>query len=262
MIRLLFSLILIVSFNSFADEVWNSNHGKVIYSEDTGTTALWQYNDSGLDNGIIYIENLAGVYSNRGSYEGYWAQDRSDVKCETKRDGINGRTTAYWGYFQVRFIDKGFPSSWLAKWGYCEQALTKDWKGTPVTSVNSPNVNGVLDSTSEMISFAKGASSAAYKKTMYQGKNHYYYFTARAGQTLNLDLSSQENNANFSIYKPFYLLTETDGVIDVKGEILNGKKSAYKMQNWLGELPISGQYLIVINTNQGNSTYNLQIFIK
>ncbi|MDQ7090179.1 MAG: hypothetical protein Q9M50_05970 [Methylococcales bacterium] len=259
---LLFSTALVISFNSFADEVWNSNHGKVIYSEDSGTTALWQYNDNGRDGGIIYIENLAGVYNNRGSYEGYWAQDNGDVPCETERGGVNGRTTTYWGYFHINFIDKDFPSHWKALWGNCEGDLTKEWNGTPVTSVNTPKGDETLDDASEIIRFAKGASSAAYKKNMLKGKSHYYYFTAREGQMLNLDLASQENNATFSIYKPFYRLTEADDVVEVKGEILNGKKSAYQMKHWLGEVPISGQYLIVIEGSRGNVAYNLQIFIK
>ncbi len=260
---LLFSLALVISFNSFADEVWNSSHGKVIYSEDSGTTALWRYNDDGRYGGIIYIENLAGVYSDRGSYTGYWAQDQGDVICETERDGINGRRTKYWGRFHIDFIDKDFPSRWQARWGNCKDALTKDWKGTPVTSVNTPKADETLHNVSEIIRFSRGASSAAYEKTMLPGGSHYYYFTARAGQMLNLDLVSKENNAVFSIYKPFYRLSETGGVIDIKGEILNGTKAAYQMKNWLGKLPVAGQYLILIDgIKQGNVSYNLQIFIK
>ncbi len=260
---LFFSLALVISFNSLADEVWNSSHGKVIYSEDSGTTALWRYNDDGRYGGIIYIENLAGVYSDRGSYVGYWAQDQGDVICETERDGINGRMTKYWGHFQINFIDKDFPSRWQARWGNCEEPLTKEWKGTPVTSVNTPKTDESLHDVSEIIRFVRGSSSAAYKKTLLKGKNHYYYFTARAGQMLNLDLISKKNDVVFSIYKPFYRLTETKGLIEIKGEILNGKKAAYQMKHWLGKLPTAGQYLILIEgAKQGNTAYDLQIFIK
>ncbi|MCK5728070.1 MAG: hypothetical protein KAH08_02500 [Methylococcales bacterium] len=262
LVLLLFNVTLLISFNSSADEVWNSNHGKVIYSEDSGTTALWRYNDNGRHGGIIYIENLAGVYSNRGSYEGYWAQDKGDVSCKTERDGVNGRTTAYWGRFHINFIDKDYPSRWQATWGNCAQPLTKKWKGIPVTAVNTPDSNSALQQSSEVIRFSKGASSASYAKTIPQNENHYYYFTARKGQTLNLDLSSKESNAVFSIYKPFYRLTESDGVIEVKGEILDGKKAAYQMMHWLGELPMSGQYLIAMEAQKRDASYKLQIFIK
>ena len=260
-VLLIFNTTLIISFNSFADEVWNSNHGKVIYSEDSGTTALWRYNDNGREGGIIYIENLAGIYSDRGSYDGYWAQDKGDVQCKTERDGVNGRTTAYWGRFHIDFIDKNHPSRWQATWGNCEQALTKNWKGIPVTAVNTPS-DGPLQESSEIIRFAKGASSASYAKTIPEKKHHYYYFTARKGQTLNLDLSSKENNAVFSIYKPFYRLTESDGMMEVKGDILDGKKAAYQMMHWLGPLPMSGQYLIAMEGKKGSASYKLQIFIK
>lgn len=256
------SLTLILSFNSMADEVWNSTYGKIINAEDLGTTALWQYNKNTKERGVIYIKNLAGVYTNRGSYDGYWAQDNSEVACDTKRDGVNGRPTVYWGGFHLDFIDKDYPSRWQAKWGYCQQPLTNDWKGTPITLVKTPKTDESLYASSEIIKFARGASSATYEKIIFDGKNHYYYFTAREGQMLNLDLSSQKNNAIFSIYKPFYRLTETNSLIQVKGDILNDEQVAYQKEHWFGELPISGQYLIVIGTTQGNASYNLRIFIK
>ncbi|MEH2174828.1 hypothetical protein [Nostoc sp.] len=41
---------------AFADEVWNSGYGKVVYQSDRGKTAIWTY-----PGGTIFIEGLAGI---------------------------------------------------------------------------------------------------------------------------------------------------------------------------------------------------------
>jgi hypothetical protein len=250
------------SVNALSEEIWNSTRGKVINTEDLGTTALWRYNENTAQRGVIYIKNLAGVYTNRGAYQGYWAQEQAEVLCKNKRDGVNGKSTAYWGGFRIEFIDKDYPSRWQAKWGYCEQPLTRAWKGTPITLVKTPKTDESLYTTSEIIKFARGASSAVYEKIMFDGKKHYYYFTAHEGQMLNLDLSSQQNNAFFAIYKPDYQLAEVNRIIKVEGDILNSEKTTYQGVHWLGQLPLSGEYLIVISATRGNASYNLRIFIK
>lgn len=104
-----------------ADEVWNTNTGKVVYESEQGSTAIWTYG-SGAEAGIIYILGLAKVYKNRGRYDGYWAQKTSKQKCDSERLGLNGEMTPYWGRFQIRFIDKNFPSRWEAVWSYCDGA--------------------------------------------------------------------------------------------------------------------------------------------
>lgn len=127
-----FFLALITSQSVLADEVWNTNYGKVVYEKEIGTTALWSYSANGVP-GLIYIDNLAGVYKGRGYYQGYWVQTTSGSKCSTQRM-MQGTPSYYWGQFQIQFLDPNYPSRWEAKWSYCEQQPTAPWKGTPVTN--------------------------------------------------------------------------------------------------------------------------------
>lgn len=108
-----------MSAPAIADEVWKTNTGDVVYEAEMGPTTVWTYG-SPQDPGVIYVLGLAKVYENRGSYPGYWAKKTSKQACDTLRPGILGEMTAYWGRFDVKFIDKNFPSRWEATWSYCD----------------------------------------------------------------------------------------------------------------------------------------------
>lgn len=104
-----------------ADEVWDSNSGRIVYEAEMGPTAVWSYGTQ-QEPGVIYVLGLAKVYSNRASYVGYWAKNTSKKACDTQRPGINGQMTSYWGRFNVKFLDKDFPSRWEGTWSYCDGA--------------------------------------------------------------------------------------------------------------------------------------------
>lgn len=110
--------------NAVADEVWNSNVGRIVYADEVGPTAVFAYG-SAEDPGVIYILGLAKVYQNRGTYDGYWAENKAKVECTTERPGIFGKMTKYWGRYQIKFLDKGFPSRWEAIWSYCDGETEK-----------------------------------------------------------------------------------------------------------------------------------------
>ena len=61
-----------------ADEVWDSNVGRIVYTDEIGPTAVFSYH-SDHEPGVIYILGLAKVYQNRGLYEGYWAKNKAKV---------------------------------------------------------------------------------------------------------------------------------------------------------------------------------------
>ncbi len=124
--------ILCMNSSTFADEVWDSTVGTVIYADDIGPTAMWTYSLKDIP-GVIYILGLAGNYDNRGAYEGYWAQATSDQRCDTPRLGPNKTATYYWGRFHIHFMDKAFPSRWTAKLGFCDGVPTQGLDGKPVT---------------------------------------------------------------------------------------------------------------------------------
>lgn len=114
-----------------ADEVWQSEYGSIVYQEDRGSTAIWSYSD--FPGGAMFIDGLAGVYSDRGSYSGYWVQNESAVRCDTYREGLDGEPSYYWGNLQVIFLDPGFPARWTADWSYCDRGFSGTWDGTPIT---------------------------------------------------------------------------------------------------------------------------------
>lgn len=101
-----------------ADEVWNTNVGEFVYADEIGPTAVWTFGTKE-NPGEVYILGLSKVYSNRGTYDGYWTRTDSRVKCRTQRMGPNQKMTYFWGNFQIHFVDKDFPSRWVARWSFC-----------------------------------------------------------------------------------------------------------------------------------------------
>ena len=114
---------------AIADEVWRTEEFDVIYLEDRGQTAVWEY---GNGFGYVFLDGLAGEYENRATYNGYWVQKSSSRRCDTFREDFNGRSTYHWGTVKVEFIDKDFPSRWNLKLGICDQASPIELNGTPV----------------------------------------------------------------------------------------------------------------------------------
>ena len=129
----LVSLALLTSTMAFqpvlADEVWTTEEYDVVYFEDRNNTAIWHYGQ----DGVIFIDGLAGKYTDRGSYSGYWVQDSSSVRCDTYREGADGEPTYHWGRFEITFIDPDFPSRWQAEVSLCDRDPIFTLNGTPVT---------------------------------------------------------------------------------------------------------------------------------
>ncbi|MBP0016553.1 MAG: hypothetical protein J7647_03225 [Cyanobacteria bacterium SBLK] len=113
-----------------ADEVWTTEeYDNVVYQSDRNKTAIWSYGRDGL----LFIEGLAGVSENRGSYRGYWVQGSSSVRCDTYREGANGQPSYHWGQLEITFLDPEFPSRWQIKIGLCDREPTIVLNGTPKT---------------------------------------------------------------------------------------------------------------------------------
>lgn len=128
--NLTFLAIVVTTSPAIADEVWSSDYGNVIYQADRGKTAIWTYGDSA--RGSIFIDGLAGKFNGRDTYYGYWSQSKSKIKCETFREGRDGKATYYWGSFRIQFLEREFPSRWSATFGYCNQPLNLSWRAYPI----------------------------------------------------------------------------------------------------------------------------------
>jgi hypothetical protein len=128
--NLVFLAIAATTTPAIADEVWSSDYGAVVYQQDRGKTAIWTYGDSA--RGSIFIEGLAGKYTSRGIYYGYWSQSSSKIRCDTAREGRDGTSTYYWGSFRIQFIEPEFPSRWSAMFGYCNEPPSLPWRAYPI----------------------------------------------------------------------------------------------------------------------------------
>lgn len=97
---------------------YNSTEG-VLTLHQNGDRVTGRYNkDNGEVTGVAY-ENVL---------DGLWIEDSSDRRCTTPR---NGRY--YWGRIILEFTGNGFSGSW----GYCNDAPSRPWTGTPASGRQS-----------------------------------------------------------------------------------------------------------------------------
>jgi hypothetical protein len=94
------------------------------------------------------------------------------------------------------------------------------------------------------VRFAKGKSSAVYKKRIRLGTSHIYTLRAKEGQDMTVILTTG-NRTSFTLYAP------TEGIVDgADGETM-----------WRGMLNESGEYVIAIGTDK-TANYTLEIYIR
>ena len=125
------ALALGIALAASADEKWTVQDEEVIYEAD-------------LDNGMavlahkegrMFIEELAGEYTGRGSYDGIWISYDDHDNCEVAIvDPMTGDTTKNWGRVKLVFIDPDFPGRWVAMGSECFETPDDDpIIGLPVT---------------------------------------------------------------------------------------------------------------------------------
>ncbi|HKO35201.1 MAG TPA: hypothetical protein VJV21_01900 [Pyrinomonadaceae bacterium] len=83
-----------------------------------------------------------------------------------------------------------------------------------------------------------------------RGERARYTVNARAGQTLAVNVTSEEDNAVFQIYLP-----GEKGTLPGAGETDDAKKFS-------GKVPTDGEYVIVVGPTRGNTTYKLSYSVK
>ncbi len=96
----------------------------------------------------------------------------------------------------------------------------------------------------EAVYFDAGKSSTSVTGSVVRGDRDLYTLTARGGQSMNLSMTSLENNAAFD-------------VVDPSGLILGTELTKEKIL-----LPHTGDYQIIVGGTRGNATYDLAIAIK
>jgi hypothetical protein len=113
------------------------------------------------------------------------------------------------------------------------------------------------------IHFVRGSSSALVQGSVIRGESDQYSLTAKAGQQMAVSLTALEKNAAFTIYQPGYKTgRDADGILEIKGGTLRGAGEGDDAVSWQGDLPSSGNYLILVGPTRGNAAYKLKISIK
>ena len=93
------------------------------------------------------------------------------------------------------------------------------------------------------IRFPRGRTTAVIKDTVRLCTGHEYRLRARAGQTMSVHLATGRKTS-FTLQSPSGTVEGADGVKD-----------------WSGELPESGDYVIIIGTD-ATAAYTLEVTIR
>ncbi|HKP37599.1 MAG TPA: hypothetical protein VJT71_12150 [Pyrinomonadaceae bacterium] len=93
-------------------------------------------------------------------------------------------------------------------------------------------------------------SKGSFTGSVMRGDRAKYPVKARAGQTLDVRLTSDENNAVFQIYTPG------------EKETLPGAGEMDDATKWSGKVPSDGEYIIVVGPTRGNATFKLTYSVK
>ena len=126
------------------------------------------------------------------------------------------------------------------------KALARNFNPSSIQEniVNEPSFLIAQQSRTQRIRFARGSNSRTVQSAVVRGTRDTYLLSARAGQTMNVSISSVENNAVFDVVAP------------------NGRTLKTETTSFTGSLRAAGDYKIVIGGTRGNATYTLQVSIK
>ena len=92
--------------------------------------------------------------------------------------------------------------------------------------------------------------SGFHSGSVISGQRARHTVNARSGQTLEVNVTSDEDNAVFQIYLP-----GEKGTLPGAGEMDDAKKFS-------GKVPTDGEYVIVVGPTRGNTTYKLSYSVK
>ncbi len=87
------------------------------------------------------------------------------------------------------------------------------------------------------VSFDKGKTSRSYKRSITSGESNIYYLTASAGQTMDINIDSPQENAGFTVFDP-------------AGNELSGAEETTDVREFSQELADSGKYKIVVSSGR------------
>jgi|SRR3712207_428907 len=93
------------------------------------------------------------------------------------------------------------------------------------------------------VNFARGRTTAVIKNTVRLCTSHEWVLRARQGQTMTVHIATGKKTS-FTVQSPSGTIEDADGVKD-----------------WSGELPESGEYIIIVGTD-ATAAYTLEVTIR
>lgn len=128
------------------DAATGQRGGDIYYDTDYGNDAIWRSNDQ---SRYYYIYGMAGIYQNRGIYDGYWIDMRPSysagaINCPSGTAGDHfGNQYPVWGRFRLDWTQYGNnPQHWVMYTGQCDNELGSDGVITSLqTQVMQPGAN-------------------------------------------------------------------------------------------------------------------------
>lgn len=110
-------------------------------------------------------------------------------------------------------------------------------------SVTLVNADGIF----KRIKFEKGKSSFIFNGAVVGGDTDTYIFRASKGQTLEVSITSVQDNATFTI------------VNDKTEKVLDGTVNTDSTSEFSKQISINGDYKILVTPSKGNASYKLKV---
>lgn len=104
---------------ALGDEVWSTPHGDIIYHDEIGEMAIFQFTVPDEGAAWMFLPGLAGNYYDRSTHWGYWIAETPQQGCASAMQGPNGTSGWTWGRVVITFDTPGFPTSLSVAYGYC-----------------------------------------------------------------------------------------------------------------------------------------------
>lgn len=100
------------------------------------------------------------------------------------------------------------------------------------------------------VQFTRGADNATFQDGIARGENLTYLLGAGAGQTMTVSITSSEDNAVFEVFAP-------------NGHVIGRGSMTEEMDMvWVGKLPQSGDYRVVVGSTRGGSSFSAYFQIR
>jgi len=120
---------------------------------------------------------------------------------------------------------------------------------TPEVKASPVAVAPKAENGTKRISFDAGETSDTVSGSVLRGERAIYIVGAKSGQTMTVDIDSEEDNAVFQIKTP-------------GGKFLDNAADGDDATAWDGTLPATGDYKIIVGGTRGNASFHMTVSIE